>query len=188
MNVDGRDICVMSVDCTDICVMSVDCGDIGVISVDCTDICVMSVDGRDICVMSVDCRDICVMSVDCTDIYVMSVDCRDICVIVLHIISKTAYCKSAKTFLNGNQLLRSYQSGFGKFHSCHSTLIQLSEECLSNMGNGCLTGITFPDFRKAFDFVDHEILLQRENGRDLTQSSDKNPYTHRTIQKSNVPT
>ena len=66
-------------------------------------------------------------------------------------------------FLNDNQLLSSYQSGFRKFYSCHSALIQLSEEWLlvSNTDNGCLTGITFLDFRKAFDLVDHEILLQQ---------------------------
>ena len=64
-------------------------------------------------------------------------------------------------FLNDNHLLSSYQSGFRKFHSCQSALIQLSEEWLSNMDNGCLTGITFLDFRKAFDLVDHEILLQK---------------------------
>ena len=64
-------------------------------------------------------------------------------------------------FLNDNHLLSSYQSGFHKFHSCQSALIQLSEEWLSNMDNGCLTGITFLDFRKAFDLVDHEILLQK---------------------------
>ena len=64
-------------------------------------------------------------------------------------------------FLNDNQLLSSYQSGFRKFHSCQSALIQLSEEWLSNMDNGCLTGITFLDFHKAFDLVDHKILLQK---------------------------
>ena len=64
-------------------------------------------------------------------------------------------------FLNDNQLLSSYQSGFRKFHSCQSVLIQLSEEWLSNMDNVCLTGITFLDFRKAFDLVYHEILPQK---------------------------
>ena len=39
-------------------------------------------------------------------------------------------------FLNDNHLLSSYQSGFRKFHSCQSALIQLSEEWLSNMDNG----------------------------------------------------
>ena len=28
------------------------------------------------------------------------------------------------------------------------------------------------------------IVIRREKGRDLTQSCDKNPYTHRTIQKA----
>ena len=69
-----------------------------------------------------------------------------------------------KTFLNDNHLpclLSSYQSGFRKFHSCQCALIQHSEEWLSNMDNGCLTGINFLDFRKAFDLVDHEILLRK---------------------------
>ena len=29
------------------------------------------------------------------------------------------------------------------------------------MDDGCLTGVTFLDFRKAFDLVDHEILVHK---------------------------
>ena len=36
-----------------------------------------------------------------------------------------------------------------------------TEQWLTNMDDGCLTGVTFLDFRKAFDLVDHEILVQK---------------------------
>ena len=64
-------------------------------------------------------------------------------------------------FLTENDLLNPYQSGFRKFHSCQSALLQLTEQWLTNMDDGCLTGVTFLDFRKAFDLVDHEILVQK---------------------------
>ena len=32
------------------------------------------------------------------------------------------------------------------------------------------------------------MISQREKGRDLTQSYEKSPYTHKTIQKSNAKT
>ena len=64
-------------------------------------------------------------------------------------------------FLREHDLLSQYQSGFRKFHSCQSALTQLTEEWLSNMDNGDLTGVTFLDFRKAFDLVDHKILIDK---------------------------
>ena len=58
-------------------------------------------------------------------------------------------------------LLNKTQSGFREFHSCQTALIELTEQWLSEIDKGNVTGVTFLDFRKAFDLVDHKILLQK---------------------------
>ena len=66
-----------------------------------------------------------------------------------------------KHFLNVHNLLHQEQSGFRQFHSCQTALLNLTEKWLSEMDKGNLIGVTFLDFRKAFDLVDHKILLQK---------------------------
>ena len=65
------------------------------------------------------------------------------------------------SFLIKNRLLDIAQSGFRVNHSCETALARLIHMWTSNMDNGLLNGIVFVDFRKAFDLVDTNLLLQK---------------------------
>ena len=66
-----------------------------------------------------------------------------------------------KQYLKENELLYYRQSGFRENHSCQTALIRLIDDWLSDIDNGKLIGTVYLDFRKAFDMVDHEILLHK---------------------------
>ena len=44
--------------------------------------------------------------------------------------------------------------------STGTALIRLTDQILTNIDNDELTGLVFIDFRKAFDVIDHELLLK----------------------------
>ena len=58
-------------------------------------------------------------------------------------------------------LLHASQSGFRSHHSCHTALLKLIDQWLKAIDDGEIIGIIFLDFKKAFDLVDHVILLQK---------------------------
>ena len=66
-------------------------------------------------------------------------------------------------FLSKYDLLHHEQSGFRQFHSCQTALTELTDNWLKQMDEGNLTGVTLLDFTKAFDLVNHDILLQKIN-------------------------
>ena len=66
-------------------------------------------------------------------------------------------CSRAKKY----DILHKSQSGFRKNHSCNTALLGLLDKWLKNIDKGEITGAVFFDLRKAFDVVDHEILLQK---------------------------
>ena len=64
-------------------------------------------------------------------------------------------------FINKLNLLYKYQFGFRNNHSTYMALIILLEKITSSLDKGEFTISLFIDFRKAFDTVDHHILLDK---------------------------
>ena len=58
-------------------------------------------------------------------------------------------------------MITSEQFGFRSKLSTNIALTQLTEEILQNMDNKMITGAVFIDLRKAFDTVDHSLLISK---------------------------
>ena len=66
-----------------------------------------------------------------------------------------------KIFLMKTEILYKFQSGFRKNHSTNSCLSYLNSKVLHGFDKGLLTGMILIDLQKAFDTIDHEILLKK---------------------------
>ena len=64
-------------------------------------------------------------------------------------------------FLNKCKVLHKSQSGIRKNHSCNTALINLVDKRLKRIDNGEIVGAISFDLCKAFDVVDHDLLLQK---------------------------
>ena len=64
-------------------------------------------------------------------------------------------------FLNSRNLLYSYQSGFSKNRSTDFCLSFLNDKILKVFDQGLITGMILIDLQKAFDTIDHDILIQK---------------------------
>ena len=64
-------------------------------------------------------------------------------------------------YLSSNSLLHSTQSGFRPNHSCETSLLQMINTWLDAINSSQMIGMVMIDFRKAFDLVDHTLLLKK---------------------------
>ena len=62
-------------------------------------------------------------------------------------------------FLNTQNFFAAEQSGFRSNHSTQTAVLDVADHILNNMDSGKVTGAIFLDLKKAFDTVDHQILL-----------------------------
>ena len=67
----------------------------------------------------------------------------------------------AEEFLALNKVLYDFQSCFGKNHSTDTCLSFLNDKMLKGFDDGLVTGMILIDLQKAFDTINHDILLKK---------------------------
>ena len=63
--------------------------------------------------------------------------------------------------LDSNTILYVNQSGFRPKHSTESCLTHLCDRIIEGCDSGCHTGMILIDLQKAFDTINHEIILEK---------------------------
>ena len=64
-------------------------------------------------------------------------------------------------YLEKQQLLHPFQSGLRRKYSCNTALARFTNSWLTAVNKSEVTGVVFLDLKKAFDLVDHDILLKK---------------------------
>ena len=64
-------------------------------------------------------------------------------------------------YLENNHKMNINQHGFRRLHSCLSQLLLHYDSIIEAISSGCTVDVVYLDFCKAFDVVDHHILLRK---------------------------
>jgi hypothetical protein len=68
---------------------------------------------------------------------------------------------NVKYYLNKHSLTHETQSGFRSHHSCETALTAILDDWINAVDENKITGTVFLDLSKAFDMIDHEILIEK---------------------------
>ena len=92
------------------------------------------------------------------------------------------------TYLIENELLNPQQSGFRSLHSTVTALLDLTNEWCYNIDRKMVNGVILLDLKKAFDTVNHDILLKKLEyfGFDCSSIAFFHPYLSNRKQQCNV--
>lgn len=83
---------------------------------------------------------------------------------VLSVVSKLfekLVCDQLNNYLKKNDVITKYQSGFREGNSTVSSLLSTTNSWLINMDAGLINAVLFLDLKKAFDTVDHQIMIKK---------------------------
>ena len=69
--------------------------------------------------------------------------------------------KQTQEYLDKNGLIYKFQSSFRKIFSTDSCLVQITDYIIKSMDKGQHTGMILIDLQKAFDNLDHDVLLKK---------------------------
>ena len=86
---------------------------------------------------------------------------------ILKILEKVL-CVKIVTHLEDNNILNKNQHGFRKFRSCLSQLIEHYDNIIEAVSAGNNVDVIYLDYSKAFDVVDHHILLRKLKDSGIT--------------------
>ena len=69
--------------------------------------------------------------------------------------------QSYLSYPTSNNLLHNKQSAYRPYHTCETTLLSLTDNWLKAMDSREIVGTVFLDLSKAFDLVDHGLLMSK---------------------------
>jgi hypothetical protein len=78
-----------------------------------------------------------------------------------------------KQYLKAHNLLHERQSGFRSNHSCETALTAMVDDWIMAIDNNQFSGTVFLDLSKAFDLIDHELLLSKLSAYKFHENSIK---------------
>ena len=71
------------------------------------------------------------------------------------------YLKRVQKFLSLKKILCGYQSGFRKNQSTVTCLSFFNDKILKGFDDGLVTGMILIDLQKAYDTINHDIILKK---------------------------